>query len=191
MLHFDKEKTFFGKGRHLVAVAVYPGSFDPVTLGHIDILERTSRVFDKIVVAVVHNVTKEALFTLDERVELIKNSVKHLPNIEVACFNGLLADFLKAKEATVIIRGLRSITDFEYESHMSMMNKTLLPEIDTVFIMSNPAYIFISSSGIKEAALLGGDVSGMVPAVVWKSMQEKLKLQPRKAVGKVEINESH
>ena len=174
-----------------MAVAVYPGSFDPVTLGHIDILERTSQVFEKIVVAVVHNVTKEALFTLDERVELIKNSVKHLPNIEVACFNGLLADFLKAKEATVIIRGLRSITDFEYESHMSMMNKTLLPEIDTVFIMSNPAYIFISSSGIKEAALLGGDVSGMVPAMVWKSMQEKLKLQPREAVGKVEINESH
>ncbi len=158
-----------------MAIAVYPGSFDPVTLGHIDILERTSRVFDKIVVAVVHNVTKKALFTLDERVDLIRNSVKHLPNVEVECFNGLLADFLKDKKATVIIRGLRSITDFEYESHMSMMNKSLLPEIDTVFIMSNPCYIFVSSSGVKEAALLGGDVSGMVPAAVEKGLKEKLQ----------------
>jgi pantetheine-phosphate adenylyltransferase len=158
-----------------VAIAVYPGSFDPVTMGHIDILERTSRIFDKIVVAVVHNVTKQALFTLDERVDLIKNSVEHLPNVEVECFNGLLADFLRAKEATVIIRGLRSITDFEYESHMSMMNKSLLPEIDTVFIMSNPSYIFVSSSGVKEAALLGGDVSGMVPAEVEKGLREKLQ----------------
>ena len=163
-----------------MAIAVYPGSFDPVTMGHIDILERTSRIFDKIVVAVVHNVTKEALFTLDERVELIKESVQHLPNIKVECFNGLLADFLKEREATVIIRGLRSITDFEYESHMSMMNKSLLPEIDTVFIMSNPCYIFVSSSGIKEAALLGGDVSGMVPPSVQKGLHEKLKHHPRK-----------
>jgi len=164
-----------------VAIAVYPGSFDPVTMGHIDILERTSRIFDKIVVAVVHNVTKQALFTLDERVDLIKNSVKHLPNVEVECFNGLLADFLKDKEATVIIRGLRSITDFEYESHMSMMNKSLLPDIDTVFIMSNPCYIFVSSSGVKEAALLGGDVGDMVPAAVKKGLQEKLQRYSMKA----------
>ncbi|HRW11969.1 MAG TPA: pantetheine-phosphate adenylyltransferase [Syntrophomonas sp.] len=157
-----------------MAIAVYPGSFDPVTMGHIDILERTSRIFDKIVVAVVHNVTKQALFTLDERVELIKNSVQHLPNVEVECFNGLLADFLKSKDATVIIRGLRSITDFEYESHMSMMNKNLLPDIDTVFIMSNPCYIFVSSSGIKEAALLGGSVCGLVPKAVEIGLKEKL-----------------
>jgi len=158
-----------------VAVAVYPGSFDPVTNGHIDILERTSGIFDKIVVAVVHNVTKQALFTLDERVELIKESTRHLDNIEVECFNGLLADFLKAKQATVIIRGLRSITDFEYESHMSMMNKKLLPEVDTIFVMSDSQYIFVSSSGVKEAALLGGDVSSMVPPAVEKGLQEKLQ----------------
>ncbi len=158
-----------------MAIAVYPGSFDPVTKGHIDILERTSRVFDKIVVAVVHNVTKQALFTLDERVDLIIQSVQHLPNVEVECFNGLLADFLKAKHATVIIRGLRSMTDFEYESHMSMMNKTLLPDIDTVFVMSNPCYIFVSSSGIKEAALLGGNVSDLVPEAVEKGLKEKLQ----------------
>jgi pantetheine-phosphate adenylyltransferase len=164
-----------GKERQLVAIAVYPGSFDPVTMGHIDILERTSCIFDKIVVAVVHNVTKQALFTLDERVDLIKQSVQHLPNVEVECFNGLLADFLTAKQATVIIRGLRSITDFEYESHMSMMNKSLLPDIDTVFVMSNPCYIFVSSSGIKEAALLGGNVSGLVPPAVEQGLQDKIQ----------------
>lgn len=157
-----------------MTVAVYPGSFDPVTNGHIDILERTSRIFDKIIVAVVHNVTKQALFTLDERVELIKESTKHLDNIEVECFNGLLADFLKSKQANVIIRGLRSMTDYEYESQMSMMNKKLFPEIDTIFIVSDSQYTFVSSSGIKEAALLGGSVSSMVPAVVEKGLQEKL-----------------
>ena len=157
-----------------MTVAVYPGSFDPVTNGHIDILERTSRIFDKIIVAVVHNVTKQALFTLDERVELIKESTKHLDNIEVECFNGLLADFLKSKQANVIIRGLRSMTDYEYESQMSMMNKKLFPEIDTIFIVSDSQYTFVSSSGIKEAALLGGSVSSMVPAVVEMGLQEKL-----------------
>ncbi len=158
-----------------MAIAVYPGSFDPFTNGHIDILERTSRVFDKIIVSVVHNVTKRALFTLDERVELIKASTKHLDNVEVECFNGLLADFLQAKQATVIIRGLRSITDFEYESQMSMMNKKLLPEIDTIFIMSDSQYIFVSSSGVKEAALLGGDVSSMVPPDVEKELHKKFR----------------
>lgn len=157
-----------------MTVAVYPGSFDPVTNGHIDILERTSRIFDSIVVAVVHNVTKQALFTLEERVELIKESTKQLDNIEVECFNGLLADFIKDREATVIIRGLRSMTDFEYESQMSMMNKKLFPEIDTIFIVSDSQYTFVSSSGIKEAAMLGGDVSSMVPSVVENGLREKL-----------------
>lgn len=157
-----------------MTVAVYPGSFDPVTNGHIDILERTSRIFDHIVVAVVHNVTKQALFSLEERVELIRESTKHLDNVEVECFNGLLADFLKDREASVIIRGLRSITDFEYESQMSMMNKKLFPEIDTVFIVSDSQYTFVSSSGIKEAAMLGGDVSSMVPSAVEKGLQDKL-----------------
>lgn len=162
------------KENQYVTVAVYPGSFDPVTNGHIDILERTSGIFDKIIVAVVHNVTKQALFTLDERVELIKESTKHLNNIEVECFNGLLADFLKTRQANVIIRGLRSMSDYEYESQMSMMNKKLFPEIDTIFIVSDSQYTFVSSSGIKEAALLGGNVSSMVPAAVEKGLQEKL-----------------
>lgn len=156
-------------------IAIYPGSFDPVTKGHIDILERTSPMFDKIVVAVVHNVTKHALFTLDERVEMIKECTRHLGNIEVECFSGLLADYLKAKDAHIIIRGLRSITDFEYESHMSMINRKLIPDADTIFVMSNPQYIYVSSSGVKEAALLGGDVSSMVPALVEKGLKEKLQ----------------
>jgi len=154
-------------------VAVYPGSFDPVTKGHIDILERSSRIFDKIIVAVVHNPSKKAAFTLEERVNFIKQSTKHLTNIEVEHFSGLLADFMNKKNAKIIIRGLRSITDFEYESHMSMMNKFLLPDTDTIFIMSDKQYIYVSSSAVKEVALLGGDVSDLVPEAVNKRLKEK------------------
>lgn len=156
-------------------MAVYPGSFDPVTNGHIDILERTSKLFDKITVAVVHNVSKQALFSLDDRVNLIKQSTSHLPNIEVEGFRGLLSDYLREKQACAIIRGLRTVTDFEYEMHMAMMNKQLIPEIDTIFIMSASDYIFVSSSLVKEAALLGGNVNALVPSVVVKALKEKLK----------------
>lgn len=155
-------------------LAVYPGSFDPVTNGHIDILCKASKIFDKIIVAVIHNVTKKALFTLDERVELIKESSKDIENIEVEGFSGLLADYLIAKNACVIIRGLRTVTDFEYEMHMAMMNKRLIPDVDTIFIMSDSDNIFLSSSNVKEAALLGGNVSSMVPKYVEKRLREKL-----------------
>lgn len=155
-------------------LAVYPGSFDPVTNGHIDILEKTSKIFDKIIVAVVHNVSKKALFTLDERVELIKESTKHLNNIEVECFSGLLANYLRDRKACAIIRGLRTVADFEYEMHMAMINKRLIPDVDTIFIMSDSSNIFVSSSIIKEAALLGGDVSELVPEIV------KLKLEAKR-----------
>lgn len=156
-------------------IAVYPGSFDPVTNGHIDILERTSKIFDRVVVAVIHNITKQALFTLDERVDFIKESVGHLPNVEVESFSGLLADYLKEKKANVIIRGLRTMTDFEYESHVSMMNKHLLPEIDTIFVMADSKYIFVSSSGIKEASLLGGKIGDMVPPIVEAGLKQKVE----------------
>jgi pantetheine-phosphate adenylyltransferase len=156
-----------------VRLAVYPGSFDPVTNGHIDILEKTSKIFDKIIVAVVRNVSKEGLFTLDERVAFIRESSRHLGNIEVECFSGLLANYLSGKNACAIIRGLRTVADFEYEMHMAMINKKLVSELDTIFVMSDPKYIFVSSSIIKEAALLGGDVSGLVPAVVKKGLEEK------------------
>jgi len=156
-------------------IAVYPGSFDPVTNGHVDILERTSSIFDKIIVAVVHNVYKQALFTPEERVHLIKEATRHLDNIEVECFRGLLVDYLKKKQVNVIIRGLRSLSDYEYESTMSMMNKKLLPEADTIFIVADSDYMCVSSSGVKEAALLGGEVSSMVPAVVVTGLKEKLQ----------------
>lgn len=154
-------------------VAVYPGSFDPVTNGHIDIVEKSSRLFDKVIIAVVHNVTKKALFTLDERVALIKDSTKHLENVEVDCFSGLLANFLREKNAGAIIRGLRSMSDFEYEMQMAMMNKRIIPEVDTIFIIADTEYVFVSSSGVKEAALLGGDVSSMVPPQVKAGLQQK------------------
>ncbi len=156
-------------------VAVYPGSFDPVTNGHMDIVEKSSRLFDKIIIAVVHNVTKKAFFTLDERVALIKDSTRHLENVEVDCFSGLLATYLYEKKAGAIIRGLRSMSDFEYEMHMAMMNKRLIPEVDTVFIMADTEFVFISSSGVKEAALLGGDVSSLVPPQVKAGLEEKYR----------------
>lgn len=156
-------------------LAVYPGSFDPVTNGHIDILEKTSRIFDKVIVSVVHNVTKKALFTLDERVELIRESTKHIDNIEVECFSGLLANYIKEKNACAIIRGLRTVSDFEYEAEMASMNKILIPNVDTIFVMADTRYIYLSSSGVKEAALLGGDVSTMVPEIVKAGLIEKLK----------------
>lgn len=161
-------------------LAVYPGSFDPVTNGHIDILEKTSKIFDRIIVAVVHNVTKQALFTLDERVEMIKESIKHLENVEVECFSGLLVDYIEDKKACAIIRGLRTVSDFEYEAGMAAMNKTLMPNVDTIFVTSNTRYIYLSSSGVKEAALLGGDVSSMVPSVVKSRLEEKLLIYRNK-----------
>lgn len=157
--------------------AVYPGSFDPVTNGHIDILERTSKLFDKISVAVVHNVSKRALFSPEERVDYIRESVKHLPNIEVECFSGLLADYIRRKQACAIIRGLRTVTDFEYEMQMAMMNRKLIPYLETIFVMSDSNYIFVSSSAVKEAALLGGNVSSLVPECVEKGLRTKFKQQ--------------
>ncbi|MGI5921180.1 MAG: pantetheine-phosphate adenylyltransferase [Syntrophomonadaceae bacterium] len=157
-------------------LAVYPGSFDPVTNGHIDILERTSPLFDRIIVAVVHNVSKKALFTPHERVDLIRKSTSHLPNIDVDCFSGLLADYISGKNACAIIRGLRTVSDFEYEMQMAMMNRVLIPNLETIFVMSDSKYIFVSSSGVKEAALLGGDVSSLVPRVVEQGLVDKLTL---------------
>ncbi|MEN6462741.1 MAG: pantetheine-phosphate adenylyltransferase [Syntrophomonas sp.] len=157
-------------------LAVYPGSFDPVTNGHIDILERTSKLFDKIVVAVIHNVSKQALFTPQERADLIRESTKHLPNIEVECFSGLLADYVSGKHACAIIRGLRTVIDFEYEMQMAMWNRVLIPNLETIFVMSDSKYTFVSSSGVKEAALLGGNVSSLVPEVVERGLLAKLTI---------------
>jgi len=160
-----------------VRLAIYPGSFDPVTNGHIDILEKTSKLFDRIVIAVVHNVGKNALFSLNERVSLIKESTSHIPNVEVESFSGLLVDYVKQKEACAIIRGLRTVTDFEYEMHIAMINRKMLPEVETIFILSDSRYIFVSSSIIKETALLGGDVTGLVPEAVSIGLAKKRQLR--------------
>lgn len=154
-------------------VAIYPGSFDPFTKGHVDILEKTTGLFDKIIVAAVHNVSKNALFSLEERVQLIRESTRHLQNIEVESFSGLLADYVRGKQACAIIRGLRTVADFEYEMHMAMINKKLLPETNTIFVMADSQYVFISSSIVKEVAMLGGDVSSLVPEPVLKALASK------------------
>lgn len=157
-------------------VAVYPGSFDPITNGHVDVLERSSKIFDRIIIAVVHNVTKNAMFTLDERVEMIRQSSAHIHNVEIDCFSGLLATYLIEKQACAIIRGLRTVTDFEYEMHMAMVNREIIPEIDTIFVTSDKNYIFISSSGVKEAAMVGANVSSMVPPVVNQALKKKYQI---------------
>lgn len=153
--------------------AVYAGSFDPVTTGHVDIIERSCRHFDRVIVAVVHNVTKTPLFTLDERVEMIRESIAHLPNVEVDSFSGLLVNYVAERQAGVIIRGLRSQSDFEYEMQLAMMNSHLFDQVETYFIMCRPEYLYISSSGVKEAGLLGGNVKGLVPEPVRLRLEAK------------------
>lgn len=155
-------------------LAVYPGSFDPVTNGHIDVLERASRIFDRVIVAVVHNVYKNPLFTTEERVDMLKEVTKHLPNLEVDSFSGLLVNYVRKQQASAIIRGLRTVSDFEYELQLAMTNSHLYPEVDTIFIACNSKYYFVSSTSVKEAALLGGSVCGLVPPLVEAKLQSKL-----------------
>ena len=153
--------------------AVYSGSFDPITNGHIDILLRSSHMFDQIIVAVVHNVHKKSLFSLEERVQQVRASLSDLKNIEVEFIDGLVTEFMRERGIRTILRGLRSITDFEYESQICFFNKRLLPEADTIFVMADPRFTFVSSTGVKEAALLGGDVSNLVPPAVAEGLSAK------------------
>lgn len=154
-------------------VAIYPGSFDPVTNGHIDIVKRGLKLFDKIIIAILHNSSKEFLFSIEERIEMIKISFENIPNIEVDAFDGLLVDYAKEKNACTILRGMRAVSDFEYEFQLALMNRRLSREIQTVFLMTGLRWIFTSSSIIKEAARYGGDIQGMVPPVVDKKLKEK------------------
>jgi pantetheine-phosphate adenylyltransferase len=146
-----------------VTTAVYPGSFDPITLGHVDIITRASQMFDSVLMAVVKNPGKQANIPLDERLILVKDSIKHLSNVEVQAFEGLTVDLAKAHNAKVIIRGLRAVSDFEYEFAMSQMNKRLCPGVETIFMMAGLEYQFLSSSMTNEVARLGGDIQGLVP----------------------------
>lgn len=154
-------------------IAIYPGSFDPVTSGHLDIIERGLKLFDKIVVAILHNSAKKFLFTVEERKEMLEISLKDFSNVEVDIFDSLLVDYATKRKAGTILRGLRAVSDFEYEFQMALMNRRLNRKIQTVFLMPGLRWIFISSSIIKEAARFGGNINGMVPPVVSKKLKEK------------------
>ena len=169
------ETVFFQAGVINLKIAVYPGSFDPITNGHVDIIRRAAKLFDRLIVAVIHNPSKKAVFSLAEREEFIAAAVADVENVEVIGFTGLLVDFLQERQVSIIVRGLRSINDFEYESHMSMMNKHLLPEAETIFIMSDKDNLYVSSSVIKEVACLHGAVADMVPGCVHQALQDKYK----------------
>ncbi len=153
--------------------AVYPGSFDPITNGHLDIVERSAEMFDNLVIAVFINPNKKPLFTVEERVDLIREVTRHLPNVQVDSFEGLLSDYARQRSAKVIIRGLRAVSDFEYEFQMALMNKKLNPNVETIFMSSSSKNIYISSTIIKEVSSLGGSISGLVPRVVENRLMEK------------------
>ena len=144
-------------------IAVYPGSFDPITNGHLDIITRAAKIYDKLIVAVLINVDKKCLFTIQERVNLIKKVTKDLKNVEVLSFDGLLVDFAKMNNSKVILKGLITVADFEYEFQMSLMNSKLNPDIETVFMMTSSAYSYVSSSSVKQVAKFGGSIEGLVP----------------------------
>jgi len=153
--------------------AVYPGTFDPITNGHIDILSRGGRMFDRIIVAILRNPDKDPLFPLEERAEILKAVVSRWSNVEVESFDGLLVDFARKRGAQVIVRGLRALSDFEYEFQMTLMNQRLEPGIQTVFMMPSEAYSYVSSRLVKEVARLGGDVTGLVPAEVVARLKKR------------------
>lgn len=161
--------------RHQKAIAIYPGSFDPLTSGHIDLIERAARLFDNLILAVVHNPAKNPLFTVEERMEMLREVAASFPNVEVDSFQGLLANYAAQKRATVLIRGIRAISDYEYELQMALMNRRLRPELETVFLMAGEAYSFVSSRMVKEAFSLGGDVSGLVPPNTERRLREKFQ----------------
>jgi pantetheine-phosphate adenylyltransferase len=163
--------------------AVYPGFFDPITNGHVDIILRGLRLFDKIVVAVLKNPKKEALFSTKDRVAMIQEIFVRQPDIEVKAFGGLLVEFVRRHQAKIVIRGLRAVSDFEYEFQMALMNRQLDPEIETLYMMPSVNYSFLNSSVVKEVFSLGGSVTGLVPEIVEKKLREKLK-QGRLSVGK-------
>ena len=144
-------------------IAVYPGSFDPITNGHLDIISRGAKIYDKLIVAVLVNMDKKGLFDIEERVELIKKVTKDLDNVEVLSFEGLLVDFARIHNSKVILKGLRTVSDFEYEFQMALMNSKLDPDIETVFMMTSSAYSYVSSSSVKQVAKFGGNIKGLVP----------------------------
>jgi pantetheine-phosphate adenylyltransferase len=157
-------------------VAIYPGSFDPITNGHLDIISRGSRLVDRLVVAVLRNQSKNPLFSVDERLELIRKVTRDSSNVEIAAFDGLLADFAAERGASMILRGIRAVSDYELEWQMALMNRRLRPDIETVFLTAGEEYSFISSKLVKEVASLGGSVTGIVPEAVEERLKERFAL---------------
>lgn len=157
-------------------IAIYPGSFDPVTMGHLDIIERGLKLFDKIIVTILQNPTKKYLFSVDERVEMLEDSLDNFDNVEIAHYNGLLVEYANQRDAHAILRGMRAVSDFEYEFQMALMNRKLHRDIQTVFLMTSLRWIYTSSSIIKEAVRFGGDIQDMVPPIVHDRLKKKFSL---------------
>lgn len=157
--------------------AIYPGSFDPVTNGHVDMIERASKIVDELVVGVLNNSAKNSLFSLDERVSMLKEITKDMPNVTVASFDGLLVDFMEKIDATIIVRGLRAVTDFEYELQIAQSNHRVNPKIDTVFLTTNVKYSYLSSTIVKEYASYGGDISRFVPPQFIERIYDKYNIK--------------
>ena len=156
-------------------IAIYPGSFDPITCGHLDIIKRSCKVFDKVIVAVLNNGSKKPMFSVSERMQLINRCIKDLPNCEVDSFDGLLMDYAKKKNLDTVIRGLRAISDFEYEFQMALLNKKLNPDIETMFMVTNLNCLYISSSVVKEICLYGGNTQGLVPEEIIEDVKYKIE----------------
>ncbi|NHM29677.1 pantetheine-phosphate adenylyltransferase [Neobacillus terrae] len=159
----------------MASIAVCPGSFDPITYGHLDIIRRGAKVFDQLYVVVLNNSSKQPLFSVDERIDLIKEVTKDLPNVKVDEFSGLLVEYAQSVNANAIIRGLRAVSDFEYEMQITSMNRVLNESIETFFIMTNNQYSFLSSSIVKEVAKYDGNISSLVPSTVEKALHQKFK----------------
>lgn len=160
----------------MTKIAVYPGTFDPITNGHIDLIQRALRIFDEVIVAVAPSPRKLPLFTLEERLRMIRQSLEGIKGAKAEAFNGLLVDYVKSKKGVAIIRGLRAVSDFEYELQMALMNRRLDSNTETVFMMPSEEYTFLTSTVIKEVASLGGHIKGLVPEVVEKALKEKFKI---------------
>ncbi len=156
-------------------IAIYPGSFDPVTCGHLDIISRSCKIFDKVIIAVLNNAAKHPLFTVEERMAFLKRCTSDLPNCEVDYFDGLLMDYAKQKNASAVIRGLRAVSDFEYEFQMALLNKKLCPDIETMFMITNLNCLYISSSVVKEICRYGGDTKGLIPDAIIQDVKYKME----------------
>lgn len=156
------------------AIAVYPGSFDPITNGHLDLIQRGARLFQRLIVAILRNEAKKPLFSVEERLEMARAVLQDFPNVEVDSFAGLLVEYATRRGASVILRGIRAISDYEYELQMALMNRRLAPHIETVFLMAGEAYSFLSARLVKEVIALGGDVSGLVPPLVEERLRRRL-----------------